>query len=34
MLGELLGITVWQAAEPGQPEPLSTDRARADIFIR
>jgi hypothetical protein len=34
MLGELLGITIWQAAEPGQPEPLSTDRARADIFIR
>jgi hypothetical protein len=34
MLGELLGITVWQAAGPGQPESLSPDRARADIFVR
>ena len=34
MLGELLGITVWQAAEPGRPEALSHDRAGADIFIR
>jgi hypothetical protein len=34
MLGELLGITVWQAAEPGRPEALSQDRAGADIFIR
>jgi len=34
MLGELLGITVWQAAEPGRPEALSHDRAGADIFVR
>jgi hypothetical protein len=34
MLGELLGITVWQAGEPGRPEPLSRDRAGADIFVR
>jgi hypothetical protein len=34
VLGELLGITVWQAGEPGRPEPLSRDRAGADIFVR
>lgn len=34
MLGELLGITVWQTAEPGRPEALSQDRAGADSFVR
>ena len=34
MLGELLGITTWQADEPGQPEPLAPDPPRADIFVR
>ena len=34
MLGELLGITVWQAVEAGRPESLSRDRAGADIFVR
>jgi hypothetical protein len=34
MLGELLGITVWQPVEAGRPESLSRDRAGADIFVR
>jgi hypothetical protein len=34
MLGELLGITAWQAGEPGQREPLAPDPTRADSFVR
>ncbi len=34
MLGELLGVTTWHAGDPEQPEPVSPDRARADIFVR
>jgi hypothetical protein len=34
MLGELLGITTWQAGEPGQREPLAPDPTRADSFVR
>jgi hypothetical protein len=34
MLGELLGISSWQPAEPGHLEALSPDRAGAAIFIR